>query len=76
MPPLLFITHTKRESIASPTDAGKDNDSHQVKYVDNSISRDTPILTKQTAEAFDTWVGAEDLILITKILSLNGSRMR
>ena len=54
MPPLLFITHTKRERNVSPTDAGKDNDSHQVKDVDNSISRDTPTLTKQTAEAFDT----------------------
>ena len=47
-----------------------------IKDVDNDISGDTPTLTKQTTEAFDTWVGTEDLILITKILSLNGSRIR
>ena len=75
MSPLLF-NHTKEN--ASHTDPGKDYDSHQVKDVDtdNCISRDIPTLTKQTTEAFDTWVGTKDLILITKILSLNGSRIR
>ena len=78
MSPLLF-NHTKENTMLhTPTQAKIMTHIRSKMWTsDNGISRDTSTLTKQTTTvAFDTWVGTEDLILITKILSLNGSRIR
>ena len=75
--PLLF-NHTKENTMLHTPIQAKIMTHIRSKMwtLDNGISRDTPTLTKQTTEAFDTRVGTDDLILITKILSLNGSRIR